>query len=285
MDIKHRVQSAVELTPADQAIADTIFVLKDGIADLTMPDLAKASNTSTAAISRFCKKIGFRGYRDLKMEAVQSYATSSVESVDANYPFEENDTPRSIGENLKQLYSETLCDTFASLDFPALQNASRLICKSKRIYLFTHSHNFYAAETFRERLLRIGISTFAAPAEEEQRILASMADREDLTIVISYSGRATFLPKTLNILRRRGTPCIFVGTAEGARLHQGLAGYLLVSGNENAHTRLSQFASHVSLQYLLDVLYGCVFTIGYQQNLQFLYDNNPYIDDRIFPTD
>lgn len=283
MDIQHRIQSCERLTTADRALARTILSLKDRISALSIDDLARASNTSPAAVSRFCKKIGLSGFKDLKLEAARSETeTTGIEAVDVDYPFLSDDSPRLIAQSFKSLYNLVVSDALSCLDFAELYKCARLIGHSEHVQIFTHSHNTHVAKTFQGRLLRIGLHASVPAAEEEQRIAAATAMRGAIAIVISYSGRATFLERILPILCRRGIPIIFIGSEAGVRLNPGLAHYLRVSDKEDPQERISQFASHIALQYVLDVLYGCVFTLNYDDNVAFLKGSAPYVDDRRF---
>lgn len=283
MDIQHRIQGCEHLTTADRALAQTILALKDRLSALSIDDLARASNTSPAAVSRFCKKIGLSGFKDLKLEIARSEVKAAdVEAVDVDYPFLADDSPRLIAHSFKSLYNLVVSDALSCLDFAELYKCARLIGHARHVQIFTHSHNAHVARTFQGRLLRIGLYASVPDAEEEQRIAAASAQHGTIAIVISYSGRATFLARVLPILRRQGIPVIFIGSEAGVHLNPGLTHYLRVSDKEDPQERISQFASHIALQYVLDVLYGCVFTLDYDDNVAFLKRTTPCVDDRHF---
>lgn len=283
MDLLHRIETAENLTPTDQALANAVIGLHENIDAYSLEDLARASHTSTAAVSRFCKKLGFRGFRDFKVEAVRSSVVDvAPDSIDVNYPFYRDDSPRIIGQGLHALYEKTLSDTMRCLDYSALYEAARMMSRAKCIDIYMHAHNLYIGEMLHERLLKIGRRSTIARTSEERLITAAASDSKAVAVIASYSGRAASLPGILNILRRKNVPAIFITTKDGARLHPGLACYLLVSDQEDARARISQFASHVALQYVTDVLYSCLFTIDYDRNLSFLKTMSPLVDGRQF---
>ncbi|OFK23360.1 MurR/RpiR family transcriptional regulator [Olsenella sp. HMSC062G07] len=283
IDLRRRIESSEGLTPVDRAIASTVLALRGDFDSLSIKDLARASHTSTAGVSRFCRKIGLRGFRELKTEVARSTVQSvPFDEVNVDYPFMADDSPRLIVQSFRALYDFTIADAVSCVDYSELYSCARLIARARSVSIYTHSHNLHVAATFRERLLRIGRIADLPAAEEEQRILASASQPGTVAIAISYSGRATFLPKVLGILRGEDVPTIFVGANEGARLHPHLAHYLRVSNREDPQQRISQFASHIALQYILDVLYGCVFTLNYDDNMAFLQRTMPRVDDRRF---
>ena len=53
-----------------------------------------------------------------------------------------------------------------------------------------------------------------------------------------------------------------------------------ISGKENLRNRISQFSSHIALQYLMDVVFACSYNKGREQNIQYLKTSISYMDDR-----
>ena len=74
----------------------------------------------------------------------------------------------------------------------------------------------------------------------------------------------------------RRVPVIFVGTPAAHRRNPGLDAYLAVSDREDLQDRITQFASHVGVQYVLDALFGCMFSRAYEKNLAFLRASLPH---------
>ena len=52
---------------AEKKIADFLIEHKAEAAGMTVGELARASQTSDATVSRFCRRCGFKGFQDLKL--------------------------------------------------------------------------------------------------------------------------------------------------------------------------------------------------------------------------
>ena len=283
MDIVRQIQSCPNLTPVELQFAHAILALPDGVDHYTIDELAAETHVSSASISRFCKKIGLTGYRELKTElARHNVRRLQTEHVNTDHPFSPGDTPRTIAHGLKALYELALQDALECLDYGVLLKVARAVAEASEVDIYTHSHNLTAAESFQYRLQLIGQTVFIPRSGEQQRISAAASTSSKLAIVISYSGRATFIPQILATLHRRRTPIVLIGTAEAGALHPDIALHLQVSDREHPQLRISQFASHEALQFVLDVLYGCVFTLHYDENERYLHETMPLIDDREF---
>jgi DNA-binding MurR/RpiR family transcriptional regulator len=283
MHLNNEVALDKSFTVADRKIAKTVLSLQGSIENYSIDDLARASFTSTASISRFCKRLGLNGYRELKARAVQSSASQRrTRQVNIDFPFNKGDAPATIAQELGTLYQLTIMDMITLSAHDNYVGAATVLVAASNIVIFTHSHNMYVAESFAERLTSIGKTVSIPMSGELQRIAAANANETTVAIAISYSGRATFLPKILDILRERHLPVLFIGTTEACRLHPGLSTYLHTNDRENPKERIAQFSSHFALQFVLDLLYACIFSIRYDDNISRIKKNIPLIDDRTF---
>lgn len=84
------------------------------------------------------------------------------------------------------------------------------------------------------------------------------------------------LKDILPILSSRHVPVIVIGTPYCARIHPGFAAYLTVSDHESMTHRITQFASHIAVQYVLDSLYSSYFAKDYDRCSEFLERSFPY---------
>lgn len=272
MDIKRRIEDCAGLTPAEQQLASTVLALGDRLRGFTIKELAHTANVSIPSVHRFCKKLGLEGFKELKVELARSEARRADQKgkVDINFPFAANDTADAVLAQMASVYQTTLADTRDLLDPAALERAAELLDRARGIDIYTQSHNLYPAQMFCDRLLSIGRSASCFESGERQTRIALASDCHHVAIAISYSGLGPNLATILPILHERNVPTIFVGTPNGCRLNPGLDVYLHVSDRESLQNRITQFASHIAVQYVLDSLYGCLFARDYANSRAFL---------------
>lgn len=272
MDIKRRIEDCAGLTPAEQQLASTVLALGDRLRGFTIKELARAAHVSIPSVHRFCKKLGLEGFKELKVEVARAEArrVDQKGEVDINFPFAANDTADTVLAQMASVYQTTLADTRDLLDPAALERAAELLDRARGIDIYTQSHNLYPAQMFCDRLLSIGRSASCFESGERQTRIALASDCHHVAIAISYSGLGPNLATILPILHERNVPTIFVGTPNGCRLNPGLDVYLHVSDRESLQNRITQFASHIAVQYVLDSLYGCLFARDYANSRAFL---------------
>ena len=276
MDIRYRIREGRGFTPTEQQLGQTILALGERMQGLSIKELARTSSTSIASIHRFCKKLGLEGFKELKVELARDALRPEGTDVDINFPFAAGDRAASVLASTRAVYEATLRDTCNVIDVEALDRAAELVVAAEGIDVYTQSHNLYPAQTFCDRLLSIGRGATCFTDAERRTRSALAAGPERVAIVISYSGLNPQPPTLLPILAQRRCPVVFIGSERVQRLHPGLTVYLTVSGRENLQDRITQFASHIAVQYVLDALFSCVFARTYEESLAFLQRSLPY---------
>lgn len=278
MQVDRAIAHAEDLTPAEQQLAQTVLAMGERLQGLSIKEFARAAAVSISTVHRFCRKIGLEGFKELKVELARAAAThrDDERTVDINFPFGPGDGAEEIVPHMRSLYEETLRDTCDLLDPEALTKAARLLARARRIGIYTQSHNLHPAQMFCDRLLSIGRDAFCHENPERQFRAALDADEHDVALVISYSGRAPFISRGLAIFARQQVPVVFIGTPQACRRNPGLACYLPLSDLEHFQNRITQFASHIALQFVLDALFSCLFAANYETSSAFLRRLLPY---------
>lgn len=182
-----------------------------------------------------------------------------------------------MAASLQSLYASAIQETLETLGQDQLARAAALLGASREVDIYTESHNLYPAQMFVDRLLSVGRLATCHESQERKIRTALASDKDHVAIYISYSGVTMFSQQLLPILSRREVPVILIGTAAAQRRNPGLDAYLLVGDSESTKHRITQFASHISVQYVLDVLYGCVVSADYDASMGFIKQTLPYV--------
>ena len=278
VDLKERIERAKNLTPTEAQLASAVLALDERIQGLTVKEFARATSTSIASVQRFCKKLELSGYRELKVELARAFAAQPepIAPVDVNFPFAPGDNVRTIVANMSSLYAITITDTARQLDPAHLERAARLISRAEEVEIYSSSHNLYPAQMFEERLLSAGKRAVCPLSGERQTRLVLASDETHAAIIITYSGISPVYKRYINLLHERRTPVVLVGSERARRLNPGLDAYLMVSDHENLQNRITQFASHIAVQFVLDSLFCRVFARDYACSMAFLQQSLPY---------
>ena len=255
---------------------------KDAVTKLKIQELADILFISKSAIHRFVKKIGFNGFNDLKVSIAKENADllENNSYINVNYPFQAKDNPRQIAFKLLELYEKAIKDTFEYVDLDQIKAVSQLIDSADVIDVYTHAHNSNIAENFQDKMLTIGRSVNCPSSFYNQRLTVLASDQKHVAIILSYSGKATFILPIVKKLYEKGVKVIQIGKAGSNYYSQYVTYHLSISDSENNRDRMSQFSSHIAMQYIMDVLYGCIYNEKRKKNTKYIYDSIDYMDDR-----
>ena len=282
MKLEKRIELCDSMTPLESEIASYILNNKDAVTKLKIQELADILFISKSAIHRFVKKIGFNGFNDLKVSIAKENADLLENSsyINVNYPFQAKDNPRQIAFKLLELYEKAIKDTFEYVDLDQIKAVSQIIDSADVIDVYTHAHNSNIAENFQDKMLTIGRSVNCPSSFYNQRLTVLAADQKHVAIILSYSGKATFILPIVKKLYEKGVKVIQIGKAGSNYYSQYVTYHLSISDSENNRDRMSQFSSHIAMQYIMDVLYSCIYNEKRKKNTKYIYDSIDYMDDR-----
>ena len=282
MKLEKRIELCDSMTPLESEIASYILNNKDAVTKLKIQELADILFISKSAIHRFVKKIGFNGFNDLKVSIAKENADllENNSYINVNYPFQAKDNPRQIAFKLLELYEKAIKDTFEYVDLDQIKAVSQLIDSADVIDVYTHAHNSNIAENFQDKMLTIGKSVNCPSSFYNQRLTVLASDQKHVAIILSYSGKATFILPIIKKLYEKGVKVIQIGKAGSNYYSQYVTYHLSISDSENNRDRMSQFSSHIAMQYIMDVLYGCIYNEKRKKNTKYIYDSIDYMDDR-----
>ena len=282
MKLEKRIELCDSMTPLESEIASYILNNKDAVTKLKIQELADILFISKSAIHRFVKKIGFNGFNDLKVSIAKENADllENNSYINVNYPFQAKDNPRQIAFKLLELYEKAIKDTFEYVDLDQIKAVSQLIDSADVIDVYTHAHNSNIAENFQDKMLTIGRSVNCPSSFYNQRLTVLASDQKHVAIILSYLGKATFILPIVKKLYEKGVKVIQIGKAGSNYYSQYVTYHLSISDSENNRDRMSQFSSHIAMQYIMDVLYGCIYNEKRKKNTKYIYDSIDYMDDR-----
>lgn len=270
MLVKEKIENCPDLTSSEKVVADFILGLGLEVNDLSTSEIAKNTFTSPATAVRLAKKIGFSGWNELKdsLFSETKYLDSHFSEVDANIPFNENDSFMTIANKVGALEIETIHDTIALLDYKVLHEAAHLLNKAQMIYIFGTSVSLMLAEQFKYKMIRIGRKVTVSLIHSEQTYETEQVSTDDCAIILSYSGEDKFLKEIVNHLKEKEVNMISVTNIGSNTIAKTSNVNLFCSTREKLNYKIGAYSSVGSMDFIMDVFYSCIFSIDYKKNLK-----------------
>lgn len=270
MSIMTQLEFELDFSHSEKEIAHYILNEGEKVLNLSIKELAKKTYTSPATIVRLCHKLGLEGYGDFKIKysAELQFDLAHTDRIDVNFPFNEEDNDSMIAYKLASLNQEVIAETIQLIDFEQLHQIVELLDQNKDIDIYGTGNSLLAAMSFQHKMMRIQRNVNLKMLAGEQVFMSYNSNENKIAMIISYSGETNELIKIAKILKEKKTPIIVLTSIGDNRLSH-YANYILnIGSREKIFTKIAPFASQTSIEYILNVIFSCLFKKNYQTNIQ-----------------
>jgi len=268
MDIINQLKYNNKFTYNESFIVNYILKHLEEATNMTIYELASQTNTSTSTIVRLSKKCNFHGFKEFKIALIKGlddYLKNDT-GIDANMPFRPSDTDLMISNKIAHLTNETVKETQKHLTTKQLNHCVDLLLSANNINGIGVSDCFIKLRDFQLKLLRINKFVRIIDSQAEQFFLANYASPNDVVIIVSYSGKTAEIINDAKYFYRNNTSIIAITADENSPLASYSTELLLLPKKETSNIKVSNFSSQISIEYILNVLYSCIYNRNYYEN-------------------
>ena len=268
MLIREKMET-IKFSPAEKEVVDYLLRYPEVLDEKTMQEIAAETYTQSSTLIRIDKKLGFAGWVEYKKayQEEHDYLTRNFVDIDANLPFEANDSIMTISKKMASLGQSTIEDTLSLIHHDTLQQAKQMLLKAKHIQIFANNANMLIPQDFALKMNRIKHHTAVSTIKGEDVYTAYTSPEGTCAILISYTGESTAMKQIANILKAEGVPTIGITGIGDNYLSRVVDCYLPITTREKLYSKIGNFTINLSIIYLLDVLYSIVFAENYEENL------------------
>lgn len=240
------------------------------VINMSLQELSQACHVSAASVIRFSKKLGARGFADFKIRLAQELNNFSMndETVSVDIPIREGSSCQEIARTFYNLSVQTLKSTFHDLDYDAIEKAASLLNSADSIHLFGRGESLVIAEDFHYKLLRLGIHSVLESLNGFQDVYSNRQNSRYKTValVISQYCNSQHTKYIIDELMSTHTPMILLTAASNAWPYDKYADVTLRIANAESRYKMGSFASRTAFQFLLDCVFGQLFSLRYKYN-------------------
>lgn len=257
------------LTPVERMVAEYILANKEEIPHLSIKSLAKASKTSDASVLRFCKTMGYNGYRSFIVSISASLGSMDEESGDQHTDIQPGDDLQTIIANISRNNIKSIEDTLSVIDRDAISKAIQVLRTSKRIVFFGIGASGLVCQDAEQKFTRINKICHAYVDGHSQLTAATLLSKGDVAIFISNSGETMEILETLDIAKRNGAHIIAITKYNKSELSER-ADILLSISTPEISLRSGAMGSRIAMLTVIDILFAGVASADYQQVKKYL---------------
>lgn len=233
------------LTKSERKIANFVLSHYEQFLNYNISELADNVGVSDATVVRFCRKLGYKGYQDFKVNAAKDVLPKEKHF---NPTLKKGDDNSTICKKIFASEISVLNRTLAGLNMEEMEQAADLISNAKKVIFFGSGGSLLVAKDALHKLLKIGIQVFVYEDSELQMMASSLMEPQDLAIGISHSGSTQIVFHCLKNAKTKGASTLSIVTREKTPISKvsdlsiHTASEPTIFQSESVSTRIAQLA-------------------------------------------
>lgn len=269
--IIEKMRSREDFTDNEMVLADYILANGYEIKNMSISELADATYTSPATITRFCRKLGLQGYKDFSIRYSLEYEESrKQESIDTNLPFSRTDSFEKITRNMGSLNASTINRIINEFDYDQLKRIVYRMHDADVINVFGVGISAIVALDFQTKMVRLGKQVNVNLNSILQDGYALSSTDNTVNLVISQSGETPQILECIRILANKNSYIVSV-TANTQSTAAKYSNEIITARTEEDDSftvKIESFASYNATHFILDCLYCFLFRLDYDKNVE-----------------
>ena len=255
MNLIKELQEQQDFSDSERTIATYLLQHSRLLPSMTTRQLARETYTSSAAIVRFCQKLGFGGYTEFLAQMMKYLEQPyGVELSVTN-----QDSVHSILDKVTRLEIDALQETYQMLDAKEFVRAFAILQKTQHIDFYAMDNNLDIANMAASSFIMANKCSTVHTAMTMQYLQATGAPKEHVGFFISRTGENRMLIDIAHLLKLRGNPFLLI-TANQESTLASLADVVFPVASVKSMEELGPRVFLMGAKYVTDVLFAVLMT-------------------------
>lgn len=242
-----------QLTVAERKVADYIGQHRKKTQYMSISELAEECGVAEATISRFCRRLGYKGYNAFKLAVANSAAGRATGELVEGEILPED----SIANMCQKIYSadvDAASQTLKLIDPEQISIAADALCRAGKVLCMGQGGSMILAHEA-AHLFSTSMGGFFPIWDSHMQVMAAaqMAP-EDVVLMFSYSASTKDLVDLLKIVKDRGATTILI-TRFPKSPGASYADIVLQCGAKEGPLQFGSIAARIAQLFLVDVLF------------------------------
>lgn len=256
-----RIRAAMpSLRPSERKIAQFMLDRPMDAAKLSLAELASCCDTSTTSVVRCYTRIGYRRYKDVRLDLISEATREDVQNADLSTVSGDIDRDDSLGDIVSKVVrneSLSIADTASALDLEELRRAVDVVSGARRVDTFGVGASALVGHDLQQKLSRIGRTALAWPDPHSAWTSAATLDPTCAAIGLSHSGETVDTVDFLRIAGASGAATVAI-TNFGTSTLAEAADVVLTTAAREAPLRAGALGSRIAQLMVIDCLFTAV---------------------------
>lgn len=241
-----------QLFDAEKKIAKFILNNPKKVVDMTVSELAEISDVSIASVSRFCRKVGLKGFAQLKISLAQELVDTH-KSGEISNDISVDNIPQSLQNILANKITE-LKQTVNLINTDEFREILEGIRGSSRVQVIAVGNTIPVAIDAAFKFNELGIPTTAGTIWETQLSYSFTLGKGDVLIAISNSGESDKVLEAVKIANNNKAMTIGITNSPHSAIGEEVQYHITTATREKLF--LDEFCfSRVSASTVIEIIF------------------------------
>ncbi len=252
-EVKQKIRNVYEdLTPVEKSVAD-FFLNNTKQMDFNSKKLSKLLYVSEATLSRFSKKCGYKGYREL----IYVYLK------DLDGCVKEKDIS-TLSARVRDTYLKLLEESYDLLDETQMKRLANLVNQCRRVCVYGMGSSGFVANEFKLRFMRTGLYVEAITDSQIIQMNSALVNEENLVIAISLSGKTKEILSGIRLAKENHAKVVLITANKNVKEKEFCDEVVYVAMMKNL-----DFGTMISPQFPVLVMIDIFYTYYFQNDSYF----------------
>ena len=198
----HRIREEMpKMAAAERRVAEVVNARPNDVIHLSMAVLAKDCGVSDPTIIRFCRRFGFEGYQDFKVNLAQNLVPSAPFHYDK---ITADDTVETIVRKTCENSLSAIQRALQDLVPAQVEAGAKAIHAASWLAIYATGISEVTAIDAEHKFQRLGFRCAAILGEKRQRTQAGFARPGELALIFSQSGATRQMVEVAKATRQQG---------------------------------------------------------------------------------
>jgi DNA-binding MurR/RpiR family transcriptional regulator len=243
-----------QMSVIERKLADFILDNAHLLRDYSSQQLADAVGTSQSSVVKFCQKLGYKGYPDLKLAVNEAVITATTLNRDNNEHSPAQNDLVNLVEQLQFSLQSHLRGILEVNSEKALQDSADLLAQADKVLIAGFGKSGIVAHDMQFRLLQLGKLALLHSDPAIALQLANTLSSDSILLLVSESGQNADLLKLARYAKQRQIRIISLTSYKTNALSVAAdVALFALSGDENV--RVNTILVQLAQQHLCHILY------------------------------
>lgn len=265
--VHEKLKEVRDFTQSEKNIAEFVLENPNQIQKITADNLAQRTYTSRATVTRFCHKLGMKGYRDFQQQlSLDLSDLNRIKNLISDDPIDGSTQYEELVDIIPSIYEKALTHTKMVVDHEVIKRVIGAIHQANHLSLYGIGISNILAQSAAFKLMTIGIECSAYDGLNEHYVLAKKNRSKEMAIVFSLTGTN---PTILSIARYLKEKDIFVVAIIGNKSAQmnEICDEVIEFYPQETLLSFEALDSFMSATYIIDLIFTNLLVKDYQHNV------------------